>query len=125
VLDQTGTEVYNAAFLQILIPARRGATTMPEIYDQVSCSGEFADNPGPRCACVLHRDTSLSMAGQAIAMDTLPPIAVRDLLKLRGLAVREPFKWLSSSLASVSWSNPGELVALPPLTSAQGWAVAV
>ena len=36
-------------------------------YDQVPFSGiEFADNPEPRCPCVLLLDTSTSMSGSKI-----------------------------------------------------------
>ncbi|MFI4866081.1 MAG: VWA domain-containing protein, partial [Steroidobacterales bacterium] len=40
---------------------------MPETFEQVLFSGaEFADNPEPRCACLLLLDTSGSMRGNAI-----------------------------------------------------------
>lgn len=52
-------------------------------------------------------------------MDQLARIAVRSPLRLRGLAFRELFQWLSASLASVSQSQIGTKVALPPPS---GWS---
>lgn len=52
-------------------------------------------------------------------MDVLRQISTREPLSLDGMKFRELFKWLSSSLSSVSKSTVGTEV---PLSSPTGWA---
>jgi uncharacterized protein YegL len=56
---------------------------------------------------------------QGANMEILRQISVREPLLLQGLRFRDLFKWLSSSLRSVSRSTPGAEV---PLESPKGWA---
>ncbi|MGL4260590.1 MAG: vWA domain-containing protein [Afipia sp.] len=53
--------------------------------------------------------------------DVLKQISVGDPIKLKGLRFRDLFAWLSSSLASVSRSQPEEEVTLVNPVTPNGW----
>lgn len=82
-----------------------------------------------QAASLVHqREAEKAFVFRAIGTDgadfeVLRKISPREPLKLRGLMFREFFQWLSSSLGTVSRSNPGEehMVALSNPAAPGGW----
>jgi uncharacterized protein YegL len=63
--------------------------TMPETFEQVPFeSAQFAENPEPRCPCLLLLDTSGSMQGQPIAELNAGLVTFKDELAADAMAAK-------------------------------------
>jgi uncharacterized protein YegL len=86
--------------------------------------GQPTDNWARAASLIRQGEDSKAFSFFAIGvagadMGTLKQLSVREPLKLQGLAFREFFLWLSSSLSGVSKSTVNEAVSLP---APSGWA---
>lgn len=67
------------------------------------------------------RFTFYAVGVEDASMEILASISVRKPLRLRGLAFRELFAWLSNSMSSMAHSQPGQLARLPRPDGPNGW----
>ncbi len=91
--------------------------------------GAPTDDWGPAARAVHAAEKTKSLAFFPVGVDgadfnVLAHLGPRSPIRLRGLAFRELFQWLSNSLSGVSKSKVGDALRLPaPDTSPKGWAV--
>lgn len=91
--------------------------------------GAPTDDWSAAARAVHAAESSKSLAFFPVGVDgadfnILRQLGPRTPIKLRGLAFRELFQWLSNSLSGVSKSKVGDALALPPPdTTPKGWAV--
>lgn len=90
--------------------------------------GAPTDEWEPAARAVHAAEKSKSLAFFPVGVEgadfnVLRQISPRTPIKLKGLAFRELFQWLSNSLSTVSKSKVGAALALPPPdTTPKGWA---
>ena len=60
--------------------------SMTDIFDQVPFAAQFADNPEPRCPCILLLDTSASMFGNPVQELNNGLVAFKDELMADSMA---------------------------------------
>ena len=138
ILTATGDTPMGAAILQgiELLRHRKEAYrangipyTRPWVF--LITDGGPTDNWQAAVAQVQHGERQKNFTFYAVGTEGANFDVLRQIgtlvepLKLKGLAYRELFKWLSSSQSAASRSKPGDTVPLDNPTGPKGWGEAV